>query len=213
VIRRCSVQGVTSSSQPLPPVFGAIDSPGFGSVDPSGQGSALAVAEHQGHPHYDPRYVYGYVAPEPNRVSRFLQRIGARMPDWSGPAGVALCFAGGVVYTLAMNPTVSGADSQPTCVLKLLTGFDCPGCGGTRAMWYLLHGNVAAAARNNLPFVFAVPFVIYLYLSWTLQTVSKKKAPPRLRIPNLAFVGFLGAWLVFSILRNLPWAPFTWLYV
>lgn len=206
MIRRCSVRDVTSSSQPLPPVFG----------------SAFAVAEHDGHVHdpaatydpaLDPRYVYGYAAPEPGRVARFLLRLGARMPDWSGPAGVAVCLAGGIVYTLAMNPTVSGADSQPTCVLKLLTGFDCPGCGGTRAMWYMLHGNLAAAARNNLPFVFATPFVLYLFLAWTMQTVTKKRKLPPLRISNVAIVGFVGVWLAFSILRNLPWAPFTWFYV
>lgn len=192
---------MTTSSQPLAPVF-----------DPAG---------HDGHVHaapteWDPRYAYAYSyapAAEPSRAARFLLRIGSRMPAWSGPAGVALCLAGGIVYTLALNPTVAGADSQPTCVMKLFTGFDCPGCGGTRAMWFMLHGNLAAAARNNLPFVFAAPFVVYMFLAWTLQTVTKKKILPQLRIPNLALIGFMGAWLAFSILRNLPWAPFTWFYV
>jgi len=34
-----------------------------------------------------------------------------------------------------------------------------------------------------------------------------------LRLPNTVLAGFLGAWIVFSVARNLPWAPFTWLYV
>ena len=37
----------------------------------------------------------------------------------------------------------SGAFDSPTCLVKMTTGFDCPGCGGTRAFWYLLHGDVA----------------------------------------------------------------------
>ena len=42
----------------------------------------------------------------------------------------------------------------PPCVFNLLTGMLCPGCGGTRALHALLHGDVAAAfAFNPLLFV------------------------------------------------------------
>ena len=36
---------------------------------------------------------------------------------------------------------------------------------------------------------------------------------PAFRPSPRAISVFLGVWLAFSVLRNLPWAPFTWLYV
>ena len=135
-----------------------------------------------------------------------------RTPRWLAPLAVLGCIGGAVGYTLISNPTDSAPDAPPTCVLKLTTGLDCPGCGGTRAAWYLLHGDVAAAARHHLLFVFAVPFLIYLYVAWAAQSAFGRKLPP-LTIPPIAIAIFMGAWLAFSVLRNLPWAPFTWFYV
>jgi Protein of unknown function (DUF2752) len=148
----------------------------------------------------------------PGRLTAFVIDVAQRLPRWAGPAGVALCAATGIAYTLLVNPTAADADSRPTCIMKLFTGFDCPGCGGTRAAWYMLHGNIAAAARHHLPLVFATPFLVYLYMAWTLGTVTRLKVP-QLRLSNTAILGFLAAWAVFSIARNLPWAPFTWFYV
>jgi hypothetical protein len=154
-----------------------------------------------------------YVLPAPGRFSRFVLRVTERSPVWTGPAAIATCFAGAVGYVMITDPTTSGAFDPPTCVLKLTTGFDCPGCGGTRAFWYLLHGNLPQAARNHALFVFAVPFLLYLYVGWVAKLVLKRDVLPALRLSPLTVAGFLGVWFVFSVLRNLPWAPFTWFYV
>lgn len=42
---------------------------------------------------------------------------------------------------------------------KLLTGYDCPGCGSQRALHALLHGDINAFAYNPL-FIIAIPYVI-----------------------------------------------------
>jgi hypothetical protein len=175
------------------------------------EGADHAVAEHPAQHPVEHPYAYAYAPP--GRIGGFFQRLGQRMPMWLAPAGVAVCGAAGVAYTLLADPTNIDADARPTCVMKLLTGMDCPGCGGTRAAWYLLHGNIAAAARHHAPLVFATPFVLYMYVAWTLGIVVKRKLLPQLRLPNTVLAGFLGAWIVFSVVRNLPWAPFTWLYV
>lgn len=155
-----------------------------------------------------PVYHYAYQPPK----GRF-QRLIERLPAWAGPAGVGALISGGVAYTLLMKPTSAGASDPPTCLVKLLTGFDCPGCGGTRAAWYLLHGDIPAAAHHHAPLVFAAPFLAYLYVAWTVNRLNLPFKLPMLRISNGALIGFLVAWLVFSVARNLPWAPFTYFFV
>jgi hypothetical protein len=159
----------------------------------------------------EPPYPYPYADQPPGRIDRFgafVARSAERMPRWAGPAAAAAGIAGAVAYTVLVHPTTA----PPTCILRLLTGFDCPGCGGTRAAWYLLHGDLPAAARHHAPFVFSVPFLIYMYVAWTVRTAFGWRMP-QLRIPTNVIMIFLAAWMVFSVLRNLPFAPFSWLYV
>jgi hypothetical protein len=150
--------------------------------------------------------------PQPDRLTRFVQNVWARSPVWAAPAAVLTCMAGAVGYTLISNPTGAGADSVPTCLVKYTTGFDCPGCGGTRAAWFLLHGDLPAAARHHLLFVFAVPFLLYLYVAWAGRAMFGWRLPPLQLSPGV-IGGFLAAWGIFSVLRNLPWAPFAIFFV
>ena len=46
---------------------------------------------------------------------------------------------------------------------QALFGIDCPGCGGLRMMYSLLHGDVPAALHYN-----AVSFVVVLLCVWSL---------------------------------------------
>lgn len=41
----------------------------------------------------------------------------------------------------------------PVCQFHRLTGLNCPGCGLTRALYALLHGNFSAALHDNALFV------------------------------------------------------------
>jgi hypothetical protein len=153
-----------------------------------------------------------FVAPPPGRVAGFLERVWRDSPVWVAPAALLACMGGAVGYTLAFDPTTAGADAAPSCLLKFTTGFVCPGCGGTRAAWYLLHGDVPAAARHHLLFVFAVPFLLYLYVAWAGRRVFGWQLP-ELRLSPVVIGGFLAVWGVWSVLRNLPWSPFAMFYV
>jgi hypothetical protein len=153
-----------------------------------------------------------YYAPPPGRVSGFLTRLWARSPRWLAPLAILTCFAGAVGYVLVRDPTEAGAADMSTCLLKLTTGLDCPGCGGTRAFFYLIHGQLPAAARHHLLFVFAVPFLVYAYVAWAGGKVFGWRLP-RLRLGPGALTGFLLVAAAFTVLRNLPWEPFTWFYV
>jgi len=152
-----------------------------------------------------------YVARPPGRFARFWLRMWARSPRWLAPAAILACFASAVGYVLIREPT-DGAFDEPTCLLKFTTGYDCPGCGGTRALYFLAQGNLPAAARHHLVFVFALPFLLYTYAAWAGDRVFRWRIP-QLR-PSPWMIGiFIASIGVFTVLRNLPWEPFTWFYV
>lgn len=153
-----------------------------------------------------------YSAPPAGRFTRLLLRAYDRSPRWMAPAAVLACFATAAAYVLYTDPTDGDAGAASTCLIKLTTGFDCPGCGGTRAFYYALHGNIPAAARHHAIFVFALPFLVYLYVAWVGERVFGRRLP-QLRVTPRMLEVFIAAWGVFTVLRNLPWAPFTWLYV
>ncbi|KWV33932.1 hypothetical protein AWV63_04275 [Micromonospora rifamycinica] len=150
--------------------------------------------------------------PEPDRLTRLVVRLYDRSPRWAVPLAALGCVGAGMAYALISGPTTSDPDAPPSCLLKLTTGLDCPGCGGTRALWYLLHADLPAAARHHFLFVFAVPFLAYLFVAWAGRQAFGWRLP-ELRLSSPVIGGFLAVWMAFSVVRNLPWAPFTALYV
>jgi hypothetical protein len=86
----------------------------------------------------------------------------------------------------------------PPCPLHHYTGLWCPGCGTTRAMHQLLHGNVAAAFRFNPLAISLLPVMGYLVVR------GEENAIKPVWIWTL-----LGVVVVFGVLRNIPIYPFT----
>ncbi|THB64361.1 MAG: DUF2752 domain-containing protein, partial [Desulfovibrio sp.] len=89
-------------------------------------------------------------------------------------------------------------------------GLHCPGCGAGRGLHRLLHGDIVGLLNANLLVAVLLPIPAY-YGSGALLRASVGKGLPRpnMRI-NLGWL-VLGMVLVFWLLRNLPWFPFTWL--
>jgi Protein of unknown function (DUF2752) len=94
----------------------------------------------------------------------------------------------------------------PVCVFHKITGLECPGCGGTRALYALLHGQFSAALHNNALFV-ALTFLSLLRTGWfALKKISGRE--------NGSFFSAKFLWpllvatLLFGVLRNLPWCAF-----
>jgi hypothetical protein len=91
----------------------------------------------------------------------------------------------------------------------MATGTACPGCGITRALHHLLHGRLATALGDN-----AVGLVVLLataaVLSRTLWIALRENrwSLPAFTTRRFAW-GLLGVGLLWALLRNLPWHPFT----
>jgi len=99
----------------------------------------------------------------------------------------------------------------PVCAFYKFTGLYCPGCGSTRALYHLLHGNVAKAFRYNPFFVFFAPWLVWQYAAWGLQLIGVRSVPafrPRSAWPLYALAIAL---TIFFVARNLPWRPFNML--
>lgn len=180
-----------------------------------------AFHDHAGVPHEhgeggDARFVgpvYATPAGAPaGRLTSFLVRRFGRVPTWLAPAAILCCFAGAASYVWVSDPTDSGAADLPTCLVKMTTGLDCPGCGGTRAFYYLMHANLPEAARHHVMAVFAAPFLVWIYVAWAVKRIWGRTLPmPQLWGKPLAI--FVAAWGVFMVVRNIPIEPFTYLYV
>ena len=80
--------------------------------------------------------------------------------------GVLLGGAAAILYRF--DPAM--VHFYPRCPFHALTGLQCPGCGTTRALHHLLHGDVAGAFRLNAMLFVALPFSAIATASRRLAT-------------------------------------------
>ncbi len=96
----------------------------------------------------------------------------------------------------------------PPCLFRTFTGFHCIGCGLTRALHALVHGDIAGAFAMNPLAMLTLPLVPLMVLhghGWRPAFLA-----PLMRVamePKLWLVMLPAYWIA----RNLPWWPFTWL--
>jgi hypothetical protein len=91
------------------------------------------------------------------------------------------------------------------CPFKALTGWDCPLCGGLRAVNDLGHGSVVAAAHSNLLFVGSLPLLAAGWLLWLRHALTGRAPRPNRRAVRLAGATYLLVAVAFTVLRNTPW--------
>lgn len=110
-------------------------------------------------------------------------------------------FIAGVLW-VAFHPPVHGA-AYPPCMFHSLTGLHCPGCGGTRSIYLMSHGDFAGALRQNaLVVIFAPLALLYLLAAIRFSATGYWKAP-RLSGPGIS-VALAVAIVAFAVLRNIP---------
>lgn len=105
------------------------------------------------------------------------------------------------------DPNTAGSPFLP-CLFHEFTGLYCPGCGITRALHALVHGDVGQMLAMNplLPLLlFALP--VLALQGWGYRVPLPRTLLRMLSSPVL-WIGLVGTYWV---ARNLPWWPFTWL--
>jgi hypothetical protein len=115
---------------------------------------------------------------------------------WLGLAVIAAA----ILYRF--DPTTAGF--FPSCPFHAATGLLCPGCGTTRALHHLLHGELLTSVRLSPLLPVAGPILGYALVSSGVLLVRGRGLPePTItRFGGALLVGFL---VVLWIVRNLPW--------
>ena len=94
----------------------------------------------------------------------------------------------------------------PVCQFHQLTGLNCPGCGMTRALYALVHGNFAVAIRDNALFV-ALLAALAVRGAWFGARLYRRQ-PAGEFFPVKFLWPLLVVALGFTVLRNLPAGAF-----
>lgn len=119
---------------------------------------------------------------------------------WLGGAVLGGVLLGAGALLFFFNPATHGF--YPVCLFHELTGWNCPGCGGTRAAYALLHGHWEQALRDNALLVLLPPAAALRGL-W-LGAKKRLGRPVGPFLPVKALWPLLAAIVVFTVLRNLP---------
>ena len=94
----------------------------------------------------------------------------------------------------------------PKCPFKLLTGWDCPSCGGQRAMHAALHGHLAEAVMLNPFFLLAIPVLVFVIIVQIIVHGKSIELTSRqyrlLKIRNIVVKFYIVAYIIWFILRN-----------
>lgn len=122
----------------------------------------------------------------------------ARLTRWSGGVLAATALAGSLTYVGLVDPRNPGS-LYPPCPFKLLTGWDCPGCGGIRMTHDLLHGQLGAAFADNAFLLAGLPALAFWWL-W-------RRRQQRPAFPATVMVVLIVAAVGWTVVRNLPGFP------
>lgn len=115
-------------------------------------------------------------------------------------AGAAAIAAAAALHV--RDPHVGG--SWGYCPTLLLTGLDCPLCGGLRAVNDLTHLDLVGAASSNLLLVAALPVVLALWMRRLVAGWRGGAAPRPTAVPRSLWIAGLLVVVVFTVVRNLP---------
>ncbi len=90
----------------------------------------------------------------------------------------------------------------PKCPFKLITDYNCPGCGIQRAIYWSLHGDFKKAIQYNYFLIIAIPYALGLLIcSFMPDTSAQRNLCTFLTNRYVVYV-FLTLCLMWFILRN-----------
>lgn len=129
-----------------------------------------------------------------------------RSPRGRAAIGLLLLIGAGVAFPMLGSIPAAW---YPPCPTHYLTHLHCPGCGSGRALQALTRGDVVQAFGQNVWMMTVVSSLLAL-LAVSIWRGLRHGLPP-LALPTGTAKVVLVITLVFTLARNLPWWPFTFL--
>lgn len=120
-------------------------------------------------------------------------------------ASAATAAGAGVWLLRTFDPNAAGSPFPP-CMFHQFTGLYCIGCGLTRGLHALVHGDIAGAFAMN-PLGMLLLALIPLMAAWGMGWQPRVLRP----VMDTVMEPKLWLWLLpgYWIARNLPWFPFN----
>ena len=112
--------------------------------------------------------------------------------------GTGALAIGALTYVGVADPHRPGS-LFPPCPFRLLTGWNCPACGGLRMTHDLLHGEVGAAVIDNVFLLVGLP-LLAIWAIWRIRRGERA-------FPLSAIAVIAVAALSWTVIRNLPGFP------
>jgi hypothetical protein len=92
----------------------------------------------------------------------------------------------------------------PKCLIKELTGYKCIGCGSQRAAHFLLNFEFQKACKENIMFVFALPYILTGFVFELLKNKNRFIVKWRkILFGQIAIYLILTVFIAFWIIRNI----------
>lgn len=116
---------------------------------------------------------------------------------------VSLLFMSVLLVVLTRILGISLADVMPGCLFLRLTGYYCPGCGGTRAVMSLFQGDFLHSFLYHPVVPYAAVIGGWYVISHTIELASKEKYSIGMRYRDLYL--YLAVALILSnwVIKNL----------
>ena len=127
----------------------------------------------------------------------------------AGPAAGALAATTATGFLYLDNPHTHQVFLP--CPFRLITGWYCPFCGGLRMVHDLAHGQLVAALHDD---ALALPLLLIAGAAWLNLVVGRWRGRPVVRVRRPGWLWPAGAVILiaWTVLRNLPFGPFTALH-
>lgn len=124
----------------------------------------------------------------------------------AGPAAGALAATTATGFLYLDNPHTHQVFLP--CPFRLITGWYCPFCGGLRMVHDLARGQLVAALHDD---ALALPLLLIAVAAWLNLVVGRWRGRPvvRVRRPGWLWPAVAVVLIAWTVLRNLPFGPFS----
>ena len=116
------------------------------------------------------------------------------------PLATGAAIGAAAIYVGVVTP---GGGRTIPCPIHAATGWWCPGCGMTRAVHALLHGDVFGALSYNVFVPLVVLGTIIAWWSWLGGAWNRPVRWPS-RVHQATWIALVGVFFLYGVLRNLP---------